>query len=212
MSLLQKLATARRMGTSAVLRKLFAGVAALVWTRDRLVIFSIVPQQLNAIDPTLAASRWAPHSMPSAELLQATVRTLPASLAGELSGTGGQRVHWLEVDGEFASWGFSAPAEGQSWPLPETRSRLIVPAGGAFLTSFTTAPHLRGQRLYPALLTRILKERFAEGRTTAYIWCRASNIASYRAIKLVGFREMARHEYSRLLGIPVRRERERRNG
>jgi hypothetical protein len=212
MSLLQKLATARRMGASGVVRKLVATLAALVWTRERLVIFSIVPQQLNAIDPLLAASRWASHNMPSADLLEASARQLPSSLAGELPGTHGQRAHWIEVDGEFASWGLSAPAEGQSWPLPETRSRLIVPAGGAFLTSFTTAPHLRGQRLYPALLTRILEERFAEGRTTAYIWCRASNIASYRAIKLVGFREMAQHDYTRLLGIAVRREREKRNG
>jgi hypothetical protein len=206
MTLQRKLGTARRMGVHGVARAVTSWAATTIWTREQLVVFQIRPEQLNPVAPQASAGRVAIRSTAAAAFRAEVNGPLPPSLATELqSARGDYRVHWVEVDGALASWGFSAAAAG-SWPLTETRSTLLVPTGGACLTAFETIPTLRGRRLYPALLTAILTERFSEGVLVAYIWCRRENIASYRAIRHVGFRETAVHRYSRLLGVVRRSE------
>jgi hypothetical protein len=159
------------------------------------------PEQLNPVAPAESSGRVTVHSEAAAAFLNRSQMSLPSNLVGELQLAGpGLRFHWIEIDGQLASWGFSARAAG-SWPLTETRSRLTVPAGGVCLTTFETIPAHRGHRLYPALLTWILTERFGEGAPVAYIWCRRENTASCRAIQRVGFREIAVHRYSRVLGL-----------
>jgi RimJ/RimL family protein N-acetyltransferase len=207
MILQRKLETARRLGLRASLRNVLRLVTRLFWVREQLVVFRLLPQQLNAVAPALDDARWSAWSMNGPDFLDRVGAQVPSSLSAELyAAPPDQRVHWIEVDGQVASWGFSIPAT-RDWPLVETRSRLAVPPGGVYLIGFETLAPLRGRRLYPAILTRILEERFGEGHTAAYIWCRPGNQASYRAIKRVGFQEVAQHEYARLLGVPWRRTR-----
>jgi RimJ/RimL family protein N-acetyltransferase len=201
MTLRRKLRTARRVGVRATLRAAASWVAAALWTRENLVVFQMRPEQLNPVAPPASAGRVKIQSKAVAAFLADGHASLPASLARELqSAQADQRVHWIEVEGALASWGFSGRAAG-FWPLTETRSSLAVPAGGVCLTAFETIPSYRGRGLYPALLTSILTERFREGALVAYIWCRRENVASYRAILRVGFREVAIHRYSRLHGM-----------
>lgn len=207
MNLRRKLATARRLGLRTSLRELALAAIRLIWIRERLVVFRMVPQQLNAVVPTLGDTRWIARSMNGTDFISSAGKTAPPQMSAEFLGVPpAQRVHWLEVGGQIASWGFSTPVSGD-WPLVETRSRLVLTTGSVCLTSFETVASFRGHRLYPTLLTRIIEERFGEGYSAAYIWCRESNQASYRSIKRVGFREVARHDYARLFGVPWRRER-----
>ncbi len=204
MKLRRKLETARRLGLRGVVQALASATSHMLWTREGLVVFQMRPEQLNPIAPELSGVRWTIRSATVPAFLAGDRVTSPESLAAELrSARPGQRVHWIEVQGTVISWGFSTPAAG-SWPLTETRSRLTVPMGGVCLTAFETLPAYRGRRLYPAILTQIVQERFREGAPTAFIWCRQENVASYRAIERVGFRKIAFHRYSRLLGV-VRR-------
>lgn len=206
-SVRHKIATIRRLGLRGVLRRLASGVGAAIWTHERLVVFQVRPGELNRVAPELGSQSWRLRSESTARFPSVAGAAIPAALASELGiAVEGQRVHWIEVAGEIVSWGFSAPARGP-WPLTETRTRLHVPAGGVCLLAFQTIPAFRGRRLYPAVLTGILEERFHEGVPVAYIWCRQENRASYQAIRRVGFREVALHDYRRLLGVAWRRER-----
>lgn len=178
----------------------------IFWIRERLIVFRMRPPQLNSVAPDLDA-RWTARSMSGPDFMDRVSAEVPAPLSAELSAAPlVQRVHWIEVEGQIAGWGFSVPIAGD-WPLVETRSRLEVSSGGVCLISFETLPSFRGHRLYPAVMSRILEERFGEGYTDAYIWCRPGNQASYRAIKRVGFQEVEQHDYARLLGVPWRRTR-----
>jgi RimJ/RimL family protein N-acetyltransferase len=202
----QKLATLRRMGVREAVRQLASVAAQAFWTRERLVVFEMRPEQLNPVAPALGEDAWELHSEACSDFRLSDATFLPAPLAAELRAAApGQRIHWIEVAGTLVSGGFSAPAPG-SWPLTETRSRLRVPPGGVCLLTFETLQAFRGRRLYPAVLTGILQERFREGAPIAYIWCHQDNVASYHAIRRVGFREAAVHDYYRLLGISRRRE------
>lgn len=194
------------MGPRGVARTLASLAAATLWTRESLIVFHMRPEQLNPVVPRPSGARCTIHSATVPAFLASPRPSLPPSVAAELrSARPDQRIHWIEVEGAMVSWGFSTRAAG-AWPLTETRSRLTVPAGGVCLTAFETLPAHRGRRLYPAILTRILEERFGEGAPAAYIWCRRDNAASYSAIQRVGFRELALHRYSRLLGVGWRSE------
>lgn len=169
--------------------------------RETLVIFEVLPGQVNAVNPVMSGQAWEYRSALLSDFLARTPAPLPKHLDAELrSARPAQRIHWIEVAGVIGSWGFSTPAV-EPWPLSETKSHLEVPPDGVYLTSFETLPVYRGRRLYPAILSRILEDRFRDGAQAAYIWCRQRNVASYRAIKRVGFHEMARHCWSRLLGV-----------
>lgn len=173
---------------------------------ETLVVFSVGPDQINGVDPQLGGASWISRSASLTGVPTGDVRLAQLAATEALVARPGQRMHWISVDDRAVSWGFSTPWRGP-WPLSETRSVLQVPEGGVCLTAFETIPQYRGRRLYPAVLTSILKERFAEGMQLAYIWCRRNNRASYRAIRSVGFRELTTHRYRRVLGVPWRTER-----
>jgi RimJ/RimL family protein N-acetyltransferase len=202
MSIRRRLASARRMGGPAAMRKLIATLGAAIYTTQTLVVFRIRPEQLNPVAPRLdGGRRWLARSATASELLGAAATAIPAPLLSEMhAAQPGQRAHWIEVDSRIASWGLSTPWVG-AWPLSETHSAIDVPEHGVCLTTFTTLPELRGRQLYPSVLTEILRERFAEGAQVAFIWCHRDNQASYRAIKRVGFEEVEIHHFRRVLGI-----------
>lgn len=206
MWLRQKLTTARRLGLQAAARLIVSACRNALYLDETLVVFSVGPDQINPVDPQLDDASWTPFSASLTSVPTSDVRLARIAAAEALVARPGQRMHWISVDDRAVSWGFSTPWRGP-WPLSETRSFLQVPEGAVCLTAFETIPQYRGRRLYPAVLTRILEERFAEGVGLAYIWCRRTNRASYRAIQSVGFRELTTHRYRRVLGVPWRTER-----
>lgn len=198
MSLRHKLTTARRMGLRAAVLTLLRAAVTALYTTETLIVFVIGPDQLNPVTPELEGELWSMRCNDTSTL--GDLRDVPEHVTSEMrSPPPGQRMHWAEVSGRVVSWGFSTPWIGP-WALSETRSTLIVPPGGVCLTALETLPEFRGRRLYPSVLTVILSERFSQGARRGYIWCRQDNIASYRAIKRVGFQEIAIHRYTRLLG------------
>jgi hypothetical protein len=171
----------------------------LLYIDETFVVFEIRPEQVNPVTPTLSAGRWSAGSSLVAAFPH--VSSLPAGVIAEMkTAPPMQKIHWIEVDGRLASFGFSTPWEG-AWRLSEARSSIDVPTGSVCLTTFETLPDLRGHRLYQSVLTAMLLEHFGRGARRAYIWCRRDNLPSYRAITRVGFRETAIHRYRRLLGL-----------
>ena len=186
------------MGVRGAALSILRAAWSAVYTDEALVVFAIGPEQLKPVTPA-SDGPWSAKSSDVASF--ETREALPARVTVELqSAPAGQWIHWIEIDGRIASWGFSTPWQG-AWRLTETRSALHVPHGGVCLTAFETQPEFRGRRLYPAVLTAILRSRFGGGATRAYIWCRRQNHASYAAIKRVGFQEVAVHRYRRMLGV-----------
>ncbi|HEY2025982.1 MAG TPA: hypothetical protein VGG78_03175, partial [Gemmatimonadaceae bacterium] len=202
------LTAARRLGPGGLLRLLLHAAGRALYSGKTLVVFRVTPDQLNAVAPLVeTGEQIAVTSAPVQEFPPHRVTELPSSVAVELRGAvPGQRLHWLAVNGRVASCGFSAPSDGW-WPLLETRSRIRVRPGEVCLTTFETFAPFRGRGFYAAVLTQILRERFGNGASAAYIWCAKENIASYRAIKRVGFQEVATHTYRRVLGLAWKRER-----
>lgn len=106
----------------------------------------------------------------------------------------GRTLHTLLVNGRLAAWGHSY------WPTePATLTevgavQLHFEPGSVSLYDFHTLPEFRGRKLYQALLTAILKQRFAEGAERAYITVLARNAPSRAAIERVGFRPVVVNE------------------
>jgi hypothetical protein len=201
-SLRHRLARIRRLGIAGTAHALVARTVGAIWSADSLVIFRIEASQMRTVAIQMRdGERWTYRSSPAAELAGAAQGELPRNLAVEVDeAQAAQRVHLIEVDGHVAAWGFSVvPANG--WPLSETRSTLTAEEGAACLVAFETLPQYRGRRLYPTLMLRILAERFQDGATAGYIWCRPTNAASYAAIKRVGFQEVSLHRSVRLFGF-----------
>lgn len=206
LTLHRTLGAVRRLGARGLLFRLVATPARALWRHEQLIVFQVRPEELNPVTPKLRGEPWRFASAPARGFRWPGRTPMPAPVADELkTAVEGQRVHWIEVGGEVVSCGFSAPAP-DGWPLTETHSHLRVPAGGVCLTTFETAAAWRGRGLYPAVLTGILSQRFGEQVPVAFIWCRPQNVASDRAIRRVGFREIARHDYWRILGMVRRRE------
>ena len=111
----------------------------------------------------------------------------------------GRTFHTVLVNDRLAGWGFSySPSEPAR--LDETGGTLFefLP-NSASLYDFYVLPEFRGRRLYPALLTYILKKRFPEGAQQAYIAVLQSNQPALRAIQRVGFQVIRRNRYTRFL-------------
>ena len=201
------LARVRQLGIVGAGRALAARARAALWSADSLVVFRIDASQVRAVPAEVEDSeRWTYRSSAVTEITREARTLLPRNLAAALDeAPDDQRVHRIDVDGHVAAWGFSiVPAGG--WPLWETGSTLTVEEGAVCLLSFETLPAYRGRRLYPTIMQRILAERFTEGATAGYIWCRPTNAASYAAIKRVGFQEMSVHRSVRILGFGRHRE------
>lgn len=122
----------------------------------------------------------------------------------------GHTLHTVLVDGRLAHFGWAyQPTEPLT--LPETRTRVPLPAGALSLYDFFTAEAYRGRRLYPANLTQIAAAAFERRVPAVYIVAERRNVASRRAIERVGFQRAAVHRRTRVLGLHWNRiEEERR--
>lgn len=201
------IAPVRRRGVVGIVRAIVARARSVVWSADSLVIFRIESSQVQPVPVRLEDDeRWTYRAMRAAHVRHQFSIDLPDNLVAALDeARGEQRVHIMDVDGHVAAWGFSAaPANG--WPLWETGSTLVAEEGAVCLFAFETLPAYRGRRLYPSIMLRILAERFQDGASAAYIWCRPTNAASYAAIKRVGFEEVSIHRSVRLFGFGRRSE------
>ena len=186
----------------SAVRRLVNAIIGLAWQHESLVIFRVLPGQAVSIQPRLEDVTLTSRGAADLTAAEIEVLDLPKNLRHELRAPqADQRLHLIRVGGKAASWGFSVRPAG-AWPLTETHSWLNVEDAAVCLYAFETLPPYRGRRLYPALLSSILAERFQEGAPAAYIWCATDNRASYASIKRVGFVEVGRHRYWRLLGFP----------
>lgn len=188
----------------SALRRLFTAIIEFAWKRESLVIFRTLPGHFVSVQPQVPEVTLTSKNAADLTAGEIEVCDLPRNLRDELRASqADQRLHLIRVADKVASWGFSVRPSG-AWPLTETHSSLNVEPCAVCLFAFETLPEFRGRRLYPALLSRILLERFQEGAPAAYIWCAIDNRASYASIKRVGFEEVATHRYRRVLGFSFR--------
>jgi CelD/BcsL family acetyltransferase involved in cellulose biosynthesis/ribosomal protein S18 acetylase RimI-like enzyme len=187
-----------RMGRRAV---------TAVGERARWLTLSVTPAALQPVEPALSAGescsfhtdelrdmlKWDGPSAETARAIAALVRRAPVDMRN------GRTLHTLLVAGRLACWGWSYWPQGPEL-IDVTQTELAYAPNSVSLYDFHTIPEFRGRRLYQALLTHILRTRFAEGAELAYIMVRDTNVASRKAIERVGFRVVAVDEISRLLG------------
>lgn len=136
---------------------------------------------------------WEGSSLTTASAISACARSFSRVLHAK--GT----LHTVVIDGRLAGWGHSFYPTGPA-QLTETPGAVLeLPSGAVSLYDFHVVPEFRGRRIYQALLTHILQQRFTEGASRAYITVLASNTASRVAIERVGFRRVAVNHYRRVL-------------
>jgi CelD/BcsL family acetyltransferase involved in cellulose biosynthesis/GNAT superfamily N-acetyltransferase len=193
------LAQSMRVGARAALSRIYDRRQGLVYamTAEQLrpVSAALVPGETcevhdNRIDDVLLWNGTSPSIM---SLLTHCARNYARGL------NAGRTFHTIVVGGKLAGWGYSyVPSEPAH--LTETPgATLEFEAGAVSLYDFHVLPEFRGRRLYQALLTDILRKRFAAGATRAYITVLESNTPSKVAIERVGFRMIRRNRYRRLL-------------
>jgi CelD/BcsL family acetyltransferase involved in cellulose biosynthesis/GNAT superfamily N-acetyltransferase len=174
-----------------------------VYDRRIGLVYSITPADLRPVAPVTSSGdvveihddriedllRCSVSSMYTSSLLTHCARTFSRGRAT------GRTFHTIVVNGRLAGWGYSyLPAEPAQ--LTETPgATLEFEAGSASLYDFHVLPEWRGRRLYQALLSDIVRKRFAEGVNRAYITVLESNAASRKAIERVGFRLLRRNFY-----------------
>ena len=166
------------------------------------------PADLRPVEPVLGAGesfsfntgelrdllRWSgPSFLETAREISARVRRAPEDLRK------GRTLHTVLVNEQLAGWGWSYWPQGTE-RIDETQTELEFAPKSVSLYDFYTIPEYRGRRLYQALLTYILRTRFAEGAERAYIMVRDSNVASCKAIARVGFRLVLVDKTVRVLG------------
>jgi ribosomal protein S18 acetylase RimI-like enzyme len=71
--------------------------------------------------------------------------------------------------------------------------------GESYIWDCGTPPAYRGQRLYPALLSHILKELASEGIRRAWLGTDADNLPSQKGVALVGFQPILDVGFTRSL-------------
>jgi CelD/BcsL family acetyltransferase involved in cellulose biosynthesis/ribosomal protein S18 acetylase RimI-like enzyme len=195
------------MGLREAVRTAANGAMARIHDRRTGLVYSMTPDQLQPAAPALAAGEtfeihdnriddlllWSGSSPNTASLLTQCARTYARAR------NAGRSFHTIVVNGKLAGWGYSyLPTEPAQ--LTETPGAILeFEPNAASLYDFHVLPEFRGRRLYQALLTGILRERFADGAARAYITVLESNTASRKAIERVGFRVMRRNLYRRLL-------------
>jgi len=132
---------------------------------------------------------WSGTSVHTSSLLTQCARAFSRGRAT------GRTFHTIVLNGRLAGWGYSyLPTEAAQ--LTETPgATLEFEPGSASLYDFHVLPEFRGKRLYQALLTDILRKRFAQGVPRAYITVLESNVASRKAIERVGFQLQRRNVY-----------------
>jgi CelD/BcsL family acetyltransferase involved in cellulose biosynthesis/ribosomal protein S18 acetylase RimI-like enzyme len=195
------------IGVPAAIRMGLGAVARALVERRTGLVYTMTPEQLRPVAPKLKSGEtFAVHDGCAEDLLR-TSGTEP-SLSRILTETArsfarerddSRTLHTILVNGELAGWGYSY------WPtkpaaLSETPAAVLeFEPRSVSLYAFHTITAFRGRRLNQALLTHILRSRFAQGAERAYIGVLASNAPSRGAIERVGFRLRRKNEYVRLL-------------
>jgi ribosomal protein S18 acetylase RimI-like enzyme len=101
---------------------------------------------------------------------------------------GSRRCYVARVDGALAAYGWASFREED---ISEIGLRFRLAPGDAYLWDFATLPAYRGQRLYPALLSHILRDLRAEGLRRAWIGANTESVESQKGIILAGFEPVA---------------------
>jgi CelD/BcsL family acetyltransferase involved in cellulose biosynthesis/ribosomal protein S18 acetylase RimI-like enzyme len=197
----------REMGLSLALRTAASEAKARVFDRRTGLVYAMTPGQLQPVTPVLHAGerveihdncvedllRWNGDSLHTASLITHCARTYSRVRAT------GRTFHTIVVNGRLAGWGYSYRPTGPAELTETPGATLEFEDGAASLYDFHVLPEFRGRRLYQALLTDILRKRFDEGASRAYITVLESNVASRKAIERVGFRLLRRNYYARTL-------------
>ena len=176
-----------------------------VYQRRTGLVYSMTPADLTAVTPAVGGADvveihddriedlllWSGASVHTSSLLTQCARSFSRGRAT------GRTFHTIVLNGRLAGWGYSyLPTEPAH--LTETPgATLEFEPGSASLYDFHVLPEFRGKRLYQALLTDILRKRFAQGVPRAYITVLESNAASRKAIERVGFQLLRRNLYRR---------------
>jgi CelD/BcsL family acetyltransferase involved in cellulose biosynthesis/GNAT superfamily N-acetyltransferase len=195
------------MGIVQSVRVALGAVLATIYERRDGLVYAIAAADLRPVEPALAPGDtfdvhdnqiddlllWNGSSPSTASLLTHCARTYARNRHA------GRTLHTIVVGGRLAGWGYSyLPSEPAQ--LTETPgARLEFEPGAASLYDFHVLPEFRGRRIYQALLTDILRKRFAAGASRAYITVLDSNVPSRTAIERVGFQPVRRNRYRRLL-------------
>lgn len=118
----------------------------------------------------------------------------------------GKHCYVVRVAEEIAAYGWVTFDEEV---IGELRLRLRMGPGEAYIWDCATLPAYRGQRLYPSLLSHILRELRAAGLRLVWIGANTENVASQKGFVLAGFQPVmdfflasASGSYSQLRGRP----------
>lgn len=194
------------MGIATSIRVGTAALASRLYDRREGLVYAMAPEQLRPIEARLSPGEACEvHDNRIADLLlwngdspgTASLLTHCARVYARARNTG-RTFHTIVVGGKLAGWGYSyLPSEPAQ--LTETPgATLSFEPGAVSLYDFHVLPEFRGRRLYQALLTDILRKRFAAGATRAYITVLEANAPSRVAIERVGFRLQRRNRYRRV--------------
>lgn len=195
------------MGIPAAIGLIIRSIARAFYERRTGLVYSMTPDNLRAAQPSLAPGEtyechdnriedlllWNGGSVVTGSAIEACSNSYASIRKAE------RTFHTIVVNGRLAGWGYSY------WPnqpatLTETPGAVLeYEPHSVSLYDFHTTPEFRGRKLYQALLTHILRARFAEGAARAYITVLEENTASKKAIERVGFQCIARNRYTRLL-------------
>lgn len=83
-------------------------------------------------------------------------------------------------------------------PVGEVHQWLELDRNEAYIYDCYTDGSYRGKRIYPAVLSTILRQLSEDGAVRVWIAAEVQNVASARAIRSVGFAEVGSIEYRRL--------------
>lgn len=194
------------MGPIEAVRTAFHEARATVYDSRVGLVYAMTPEQLTPAVPRLRPGEtfeihdntvedlllWSGDSLHTASLLTHCARTYSRSRAN------GRAFHTIVVGGRLAGWGYSYVPSGPAQLTETPGATLEFEPGAVSLYDFHVLPEFRGRRLYQALLTDILRKRFAAGASRAYIAVLESNAPSRVAIERVGFQLLQRNIYKKV--------------
>jgi CelD/BcsL family acetyltransferase involved in cellulose biosynthesis len=196
----------RALGVKNSAAKLARRAAGKIGGSTKGLIFFAGPTDVRDVSPRLKPgescvfhtdelrdlARWERMEPAVLNELARIVRGLPELIRK------GHSLHTVLVNGQLAGWGWSYRPESPAF-ISETETTLAFEPNSVSLYDYQVLHEYRGRQIYPALLSQILRERFAEGAAGAYIMCLESNIASRKGIERAGFRLHRIDSFSRLL-------------
>jgi len=194
------------MGPMEAVRTVFNEARATVYDSRVGLVYSMTPEQLTPSAPRLESGEtldihdnavedlllWNGTSPNTASRITHCARTYSRARAN------GRAFHTIVVGGRLAGWGYSYVPSGPAQLTETPGASLEFETGAVSLYDFHVLPEFRGRRLYQAILIHILRTRFAEGASRAYIAVLESNAPSRVAIERVGFRLVRRNLYKKV--------------